>query len=1099
MPYRETTKWLHAFLNWRGLEAPDQRELYLYRCTEDEFRELGQVLRNIPNFTEAQRHREVCGALVLGIAEWSRRERQIYHHWEWEPINQKFDLNLEPTPRGKIIERGLEGFWGRPIHRFEAGHRDFLGSLLSEGGLPLQVLRAQGNPLHSLFGRLLRRIDQAKAFGADMELYVRREVEASLLPQVFSSIGPVQLIAVMTKQLHSLVQIHALESKADPVGFLDEQDPRWRERFPIPLDQEMGAEFLNSLLKTASEEGRRRCRTERLTCTHTWRDVTTDRLESVVGIPIEINLPLEHVPATSRLEVEIFEGSQPRLRLGAAFADLSHAGYARLRLHSGERTINRYAPTRWLFLAVSAGGLQVGKIEIPASAIPLGEVPVGFARHDEAWRVCGHASFRVEDRDVIVVSPQDVSLESVEPKEAEVELQSTPFGLEAYRLQGQATLTLTGADRYRVRTRQESEANSGLMLAGDILGWPTSPLLCTLGTPRAAKVSTDGTVDTSVREVCIGGRRIEALAPHEFMGVHFASIRNDSGETLLRRKIGILPADFQIALTSGHRAGQGLIRITSAQRCLININDDQLQVHRTREEGATTLRVQATGEIPAEINMRVTPSLAYDPIEVRLPFPYVGCMALDCNGKLLANDLSVDDLLGARLMLYGTPGHLGFSLTLSLAGYPGGQLYDRWTYRIGQHPLQINLHGLREKFVDLLSIDTNIDSEVRLEVEGGPAPLRRRVRLFGAEIRQVGAEELRITPRYNPPNVEALPFTDVIEPRLMLLHDPSVPSIPVEPIRSEGVKTGGFRLPQEVERDGPWLVVPSPGSTVSFRPFFVPGRPDPEVDLEHVKSLQKAVQAFRPHFTESSFAGVIDAMSVNPRHGGWEFLSALYRNYGYLPLTTFEVWKALMQHQRALCMAMFKFEMDKTFVSRLERDFPLFFEMLPVQEFRSVTGDFHRFLLDQGVPDETTGIVLGRLLGNLEDTTVAYGEHLQQWLRTGVVDPRARQRMFLPALFEDVVRNRAEVERWPDYGAPILANWMSGQSGAPVGGLVPEVMHRKSVAYLPAFVAAVALGQVRVDELFDNPEEALFQFRRIRDFDTTWFRIAFNAALFSQL
>ena len=1100
MSHREATEWLHAFLERRGLEAPDQRELFLYRCTEDEYRELGRVLREIPDFMAVARDRRVCGALVLAIAEWSRRERQLHHHWEWDPINQAFDLDLEPNPRGRIIVRGLEEFWGRPIHRFEAGHRDFLGSLLSEGGLPFQVLRASGNPLHSLFVRLLRRADQADVFGVDMESYVRREVEASPLPQVFSSVGPVQLIAGMTTQLRSLVQIHTLESQTDPVGFLDEHDPRWRERFPIPLDQDMGAEFLNSLLKMASDEGRRRRRTETLTCTHTWRDVTRDGLESVVVVPIELQLPLAHAPATSRLEVEILEGSEPRLRLGAAFADLSHPGYARLRLRAGERTIKRRSPTRSLFLAVSAGGLQAGKIEIPGSAIPLGEVPVGFARREETWRVCGQASFRVEDRDVVVVAPQDLSLESIEPDDAEMTLESTPFDLEAYRLQGRATLTLVGEDRYRVRTGQEGGGLCGLGLAGNMLAWPTSPPLCVLGMPRVAEASVDGAADATGLGVYVGGKRSESLPAHEVAGVHFVSVRNDSGETLLRRKIGILPADFQIALTGGHEAGQGAIRVTSTQRCLIDVKDDRLHVQRTREDGCTTLHLQASGEIPAEVPMRVTPSLASDPIEIRLPFPYVGCMALDRNEKPLPEDLSVDDLLGARLMLYGTRGHFGFSVTLSLARYGGGQLYDRWTYRVGQHPLEISLHGLREKIVDLLSIDTSIDCEVRLEVDGGPAPLRRRVQLFGAEMRQVGADELCVTPQHSLGREGAIISTDMVEPRLMLLHDPSVPSLPVEPVRSEGVATGGFRLPEQVERDGPWLVVPGPESAVSFRPCFVLGRPDPEVDLDRVESLQKAVLAFRPHSTESSFAGVIDAMSTNPRHGGWEFLIALYRNYGYLPLTTFEAWKALMQNPRALCMAMFKFEMDKAFVGRLERDFPLFFEMLPVQEFRAATEDFHRFLLDQGVPEETTEIVLGRMLEDLEDATVAYGEHLQQWLRTGVVDSQARQaRTLLPMLFENVIRERAEVEWWPDFGAQSLAGWVAGQSGDPVGGLAPEVMHRKSVAYLPAFVAAVALGEARVEELFDIPEEALFQFRRIRDFDANWFRIAFNATLFARL
>lgn len=333
----------------------------------------------------------------------------------------------------------------------------------------------------------------------------------------------------------------------------------------------------------------------------------------------------------------------------------------------------------------------------------------------------------------------------------------------------------------------------------------------------------------------------------------------------------------------------------------------------------------------------------------------------------------------------------------------------------------------------------------------------------------------------------------------MLLHEPSIPAVSLEPVRSEGVPTGEFRLPKQVMRDGPWLVVPGPDSKVSFRPLLVLGQPDPDVDLERVESLQKAVLAFRPGRGTTSFDGVLDEMSKNPRHGGWDFLNALYRNFGYLPLTAFEVWKALVQHPRALCMALFKFEMDENFVGRLERDFPLFFEMLPVHDLRAVTNTFQRFLVDQGIPEDTTDAVLQRTLQRLEDTTVAYGTELQEWLRQGDVDPQAPQAArILPHLFEQVILERVDVE-WPDYGARELTEWIGGRAGEPAGQIHTQFPHRNSVAYLPAFVAAIALGEARIDEVFHNYGEALFQFRRIRDFDATWFRIAFNASLFARL
>lgn len=1094
MLHQQTIDWIRNFLDRRKVEKPDQRELYRYRCMDEEYLDLRHTLRLIPDFMHVKDDRRVCGALVLGIAEWSRREKHP-DQWEWEPIFEAFDFHLDPVLRGKVMARGLEEFWGRPIHRFEAGHRDFLGSLMSEGGLPFQLLRAPENPLHVLFARLLRRVDQAEALGADMESFVRREIDASHLPQVFSSVGPVRLITGMLEQLQSLVRSRGLESQEEPVAFLDQQDPQWRERFPIPLDQETGEDFLNSLLKTASDEEGRRRRTGALSCAHVSRDASIGELETVVTLPAELQVPLEQVPASSRLEVEILEGNEPCLRLGAMFGDLSRPGFAKIRLRAGERRLRRRSPNRFLWLAVSAGGLQAGRVLIPGGAVALGEVPVGLAWRENRWHVCGQASFRTEDRDVLVAVPAGVSLQGMEPVDADVRRESAPeLGLDAYRVSGQVTISLVGDDRFSVRTGQAGAASMGLGLAGDMLDWPTSPPLCLRGMPRIDYSAGGGAADVADLGVYVGGERIESLPAHDLSGVRSVSIRNLSGETLLRRKVGILPPDFAVQLIGGDQPGQGWIRFTTAQRCLVKVDDDRLEVQRTREGGTTTLYLRAVGEVPGSVAMRVTPSLVADPIEIRLPFPSVGCLALDRDGRPLASDLAVDDLLGARLMLYGVQGGPGFTITLSLAGYGRGRLYDRWSYRVGEQPLEISLYGLREKIVELLSINTDIDCEVRMEVEGGPVPVRHRMRLFGVQLRKSQDDEFRIHVPYGDTGV-----AEGLEPRLMLLHEPSIPAVSLEPVRSEGVPTGEFRLPKQVMRDGPWLVVPGPDSKVSFRPLLVLGQPDPDVDLERVESLQKAVLAFRPGRGTTSFDGVLDEMSKNPRHGGWDFLNALYRNFGYLPLTAFEVWKALVQHPRALCMALFKFEMDENFVGRLERDFPLFFEMLPVHDLRAVTNTFQRFLVDQGIPEDTTDAVLQRTLQRLEDTTVAYGTELQEWLRQGDVDPQAPQAArILPRLFEQVILERVDVE-WPDYGARELTEWIGGRAGEPAGQIHTQFPHRNSVAYLPAFVAAIALGEARIDEVFHNYGEALFQFRRIRDFDATWFRIAFNASLFARL
>src|SRR5690606_15270987 len=217
---------------------------------------------------------------------------------------------------------------------------------------------------------------------------------------------------------------------------------------------------------------------------------------------------------------------------------------------------------------------------------------------------------------------------------------------------------------------------------------------------------------------------------------------------------------------------------------------------------------------------------------------------------------------------------------------------------------EVSLFGMREQIIDLLSLQTDIDKAVELRIFGNGQNSIYRIRRYDTSLVYKPDLQRIISTGYQELNGE-LPA-----PVMMLLHEPMHRGVPLIPRYSEGVPTGEFDLPSHVEKNGPWLVVPKQGSSVSFRPAFMAGGFEPASPDGEVQSLQKAVLTFDPTTEACSFTTVLDSMAKNPMHNGWEFLRALYENYGYLPLTTFEVWKALMGNIPALSMALFKFEMD---------------------------------------------------------------------------------------------------------------------------------------------------------------------------------------------
>src|SRR5690554_5498359 len=112
------SSWLAAFLQRRGLQTPDQRALYEYHCSSEEYRELQYLLSSLNSFDAAVNDTGGCACLVLFCSEWYRRHYRAEHGWSWEPVWQVLGYRLSAVDLGKAIPRGLEGYWKRPVHSY---------------------------------------------------------------------------------------------------------------------------------------------------------------------------------------------------------------------------------------------------------------------------------------------------------------------------------------------------------------------------------------------------------------------------------------------------------------------------------------------------------------------------------------------------------------------------------------------------------------------------------------------------------------------------------------------------------------------------------------------------------------------------------------------------------------------------------------------------------------------------------------------------------------------------------------------------------------------------------------------------------------------
>lgn len=660
--------WLGAFLQRRGLQVPDYRSLYAYHCSHDEYLDLLHQLRDLGTFDKAVNDTAASACLVFFCSEWYRREYQRDHRWTWDPIWKTLGFSLSPEDLAKTIPKGLERYWKRPMHFYESERRDFLGSLFREGGLPFQVLREEGSRFQTLFDRVLKRYDQWHILGYSTAQQVEQQLEKANLPKVFATQTSVELVAHMADQLVSLVRDYGLVQADDPVARLDAMHPKWRELFPLPLDNQTGSELLNGLLKTATVEGERRRKVSGgWACRHYWHEAQPSELKVQVSLPAEVVFQLAMQPSTTRFELAILEGEAAIANLGPGYAVVDN-GVARIRLRQREVMGRRRDCSLSLSLVAMAGGMVIASLPIENSTIALGEVPIGFEPLNDRWQFCGQASFNCAAKELmLLLPPNSVLLREEDCGDASISDMSSALALRTLKVQGKTEFKVDCDGLYRIRTGHSAGSTFGLELVGSELGWATKPAVTFVGLPRVQWPGASDELQKQGGELYVGGKQPGTGVLQEMFGAQYVAVRNRSGETLLRRRIGILPADFRLELRSGERPGQGSILVHSLQRCLLQVMDDGLITQQVKREGHTELKVSTEGLPPLRLRLSVTPNLSSDPVEIELPFPNSGCLAIDGSGKQLKRDISVDDLLGARIYLFGrngAPTKFGLELTL---------------------------------------------------------------------------------------------------------------------------------------------------------------------------------------------------------------------------------------------------------------------------------------------------------------------------------------------------------------------------------------------------------------------------------------------------
>ncbi len=980
----------------------------------------------------------------------------------------------------------MEEYWNRPIRFYESERRNFLGTLFSEGGLPFRVLKESDSHFKTVFSRILSKYENLQVENSSLHFLIRSVIENSALPTVFREDTSVELISHIVEKLSSLVKIYNLSEQAEPVRQLDKAHPKWRDEFPIPLDDETGTHFLNGLLCTATIQNKFRLQKNKdYGCEFYWLENHPDQIQAIVSLPDELSFSIISEPSSTRFEIAIYENGVEIASLGTAYASLDNT-CAKVRLRKNESRFSRRRPSSNLSVVARTGGMIVGIIHLEKSEIAIGEVPLTFVDDKQRWLLQGQASCSVRNSNVLIALPREkTTLSGYESSPGTLLLS----GLRTLLLKGRQDVTICGEEIYRIRTGREQSKQSEFDFYGKRLAWNCHPDETFLGVPKVTAKNMD---TENVQLKCyLNGTLLDECQVQEMMGTQYLSVRNNHNETLLRRKIGILPADLEIKIKGGEQANEGSIIISTQHPCMSALKDKTLEVARKRSTGKTEISLKATGIPPSFVSLQIYPNLGADPVEIELPFPAKGCLALDARGLPLDKNITLHDLLGSRAFLFGKNGDpTRFSLELHLRSKSGQHAWHEWCYTAGEHPVELNLYSLKEHIENLLSLESGIDQVVEMQIKGAGAVMNWHIRRYKYSLRYDYDRELLVS--------QSIQYRtgQIPSPVIMLLSEPERKVIPLSSRLSEGVLVGEYEMSSIVNKNGPWLVVPRQGEEMAFRPCFIHGKPSLPVNESSINSLQKATQLYKPQAVVNTITLVLEQMANDPAHSGWQFMRSLYDQFGYLPLATFEVWRALVQHSRALAMSLFKFEMSAEYLSRIENEFPILWEFLPISEIKAAADRFKLYLNQKGAPEETQNLLVKSMYKRLGLVFPTYADEIEKWLSYGQFPPPIPE-FFVREWYQELLREHSEA-RWPDYGCKRLHSWIKSQK-TPVISINPDADYRYSVAWLPIFAAAVASGNTSFESVFDRKPGAVFFLRQVRDFDSRWFKAIFQCSLLRYL
>ena len=921
-------KYLEQILTTRGLTSADGRVLYQYQLSVGEFKEIENILKKSVPFQNINRIGDEWARLfTLYAAEWFRREYTA--KWTWDPILTALNIvDLPVNTRNEVVIKGLR-FWKRPIIKYSKAN-NYLGSIFKEGGFPARLLKEDGNRYISIFQKVTLLYLNNK-YNID-ELRAEIQQELKTLPQAFEHDETLSLVIDIVKLIIEKVEKYGLNVQQDPITILDQESKHWRKEFPLPIDenQTIVDDFLRHLFKSTTEEiSKHHQLRQAFKCMHSLSENFSE-LFSTVYLPVELSFTLKENTELLRTRghLVIKEGLNNKSHfLCVAYLSLQ-GGQVIAEINRGfSKDIHRQAYNEILYLCLEVDGVGFSYKELEDSSLDFETLPVAFEIQEKP-KYIAQGALKTKASEILLSLPTGAKFIHTESEESPQYIGQF-LAFELYKISGQQRILTQDDDQILIKCgHSQVEFEQLLFRTNNISTLETSPSLAFRGKPT---LKTYGT-----HALYCGKEQIESIPLHRLLGQQMLTLKNRQGESLLKKKVVVLPKHFEVNVRAGAVLNQAILDIESDAEIQIEVLNPHLSLVYEKTGISYKCQVECA-VVPLALNLKITFKFGGECI-VTVPFPARGFKLINEQKEVTSKDLVIHDLLDTELQVYSydRAAKLNFDIVLKTKKNQGYDVpFYRKKIKVKQGISSINLYELVEDVKGVLALDDDLDSFVECTVSYHHSEKKWNIRHYAHQLNW----GKNIKAYYN--DKASLSF----KPQAMSLVQPQVTSLDL--IEKKEWVEQAFQIPELDMSLAPYLLIPAKNSTL-FRAKLIPEFNYPEdVDID---ALTMATRAFGQN--KQSIKHFIQTVSYDNNEMFWDHVKTLLHDYEHLPLNTFEVLKGLAANYDQLAISVFKLDLSLDLLRRFETELSVLWYLIPVSSWQNAINQliqyWQKILMDDG-------------------------------------------------------------------------------------------------------------------------------------------------------